>query len=92
LAQGKLQGEYVVMGSDCIYSDGMPAVNTRREDVLAASVIRAEFIARRVACHPPGCETSLLRAGVRAGFAQGAAGPALGAFSGESGDTEAKNG
>ena len=55
------------MGSDCIYSDGMPAVNTRREDVLAASVIRAEFIARRVSCHPPGCEPSPLAAGVPAG-------------------------
>lgn len=77
------------MGSDCIYSDGMPAVNTRREDVLAASVIRAEFIARRVACHPPGCETSLLRAGVRAGFAQAPApAPALGAFLPVSDDTE----
>ena len=48
-----------------------PASHTR-EDVIEAAGIRAMLCASRglsesQACHPPGCETSLLRAGVRAG-------------------------
>lgn len=64
-----------------------------REDVIHAAAIRAALCAARglsesQACHPPGCETSLLPAGVRASFAQGAAGPALGVFLPVSDDTE----
>lgn len=70
-----------------------PASHTR-EDVIHAAGIRAMLCAARglsesQACHPPGCETSLLRAGVRAGFAQAPApAPALGAFLPVSEDTE----
>ena len=79
------------------FSDGKEFAD-QREAILHAAGIRAMLCAARglsesQACQPPGCETSLLRAGVRAGFAQAPApAPALGAFSGESGDTEAKNG
>lgn len=70
-----------------------PASHTR-EDVIHAAGIRAMLCAARglsesQACYPPGCETSLLRAGVRAGFAQAPApAPALGAFLPVSEDTE----
>jgi len=64
-----------------------------REDVIHAAMIRAGLCAARglsesQACHPPGCETSLLPAGHSAGFAQRPAGPALGAFFPESDDSE----
>ena len=65
-----------------------------REDVIHAAMIRAGLCAARglsesQACHPPGCETSLLPAGHSAGFAQAPThAPALGAFFPESDDSE----
>lgn len=70
-----------------------PASHTR-VDVIEAARIRHELcaasgLADSQACRPPGCETSLLPAGVRAGFAQAPApAPALGAFLPVSDDTE----
>ncbi len=65
-----------------------------REDVIHAAMIRSGLCAARglsesQACHPPGCEPSLLPAGRVAGFAQAPdCAPALGYFLPESDDTE----
>ena len=70
-----------------------PASHTR-EDVIEVARILHELCADRglsdsQACRPPGCEPSLLRAGVRASFAQAPApAPALGVFLQVSEDTE----
>ena len=71
-------------------ADPSPALRLRR--LRASAGIRAMLCAARglsesQACHPPGCETSLLPAG-SASFAQAPAGPALGAFLPVSDDTE----